>query len=256
MVVFLQLTIAGTDTGPFDIYTDSDGYATAVQTNVTRQTLIDGFNCTVIPNDATIIRARSTGLCINYDDASIGGITPPSYLHLATTDDYELKSVACAQDTDTSYYTQNGNVSIGVVVYSDSSLTTPVVGDPLRWIKLGEDCVVGSCSIYYACQINESGVIEDAVLCSSIIGNAHLGDYTDYVGSLDCCNQPNPTDYFYSIDGTFEETDVVYTDEDCTIPYAGNDHNYHKIEYQAGGGTFMAMRINHLGIIEETQICY
>lgn len=256
MIVFLQLTIAGGDVGPFDIYTDSDNYATAVQSNVTRQTLVTGFNCVVIPDDATIIRVTSTGECKNSDDAIIGGLSPLFYLHRATADDYEFKTIACSEDINISYYTQNGSISIGVTIYLESSLTTPLTGDPLRWIKIGEDCVVGSCGIYYVCQVNESGVIEDAVLCSSIIGTTHLGDYTDYVGSLDCCNQSDPIEYFYSIDGSFDVSDVVYTDEACTIPYVGNDHNYHKIEYQGGAGNFMAMRINHLGVIQQTVPCY
>ena len=97
MTVFLQLTIAGSDVGPFDIYTDSDNYATAVQSNVTRQTLVTGFNCTVIPNDATIVQVRSTGECKNYDNALIIGITPPFYSHIGTEDDYESKALACLQ---------------------------------------------------------------------------------------------------------------------------------------------------------------
>lgn len=254
MVVFLQLTIAGADTGPFDIYTDSDEFVTAVQTNVSWNTLTTGFNCTVIPNDATVIRVRSTGDCNNYVDANISGITPPSHLHLGTSIDYESKYQACIEDPNKEYYSANGNVVVGTRIYTDENLTSIYSGDPDRWILLGESCTPTTCSTYYAARVDGDGYIEEAVLCSSL-ANAHLGDETWFVSIVDCCDHSVTTDTFYSINGWYNVGDTVYTDPACTTPYTANDRYYHKIERESGGSNWYAFRIDGSGIILEMHDC-
>jgi len=66
MIVKITLTTAGTDTGPFNIYSSSDNYQTAVATNVAKSALLyPGYDATV-PNNATIVRVTSTGTCTNF----------------------------------------------------------------------------------------------------------------------------------------------------------------------------------------------
>ena len=68
MTVLITLTTAGADSGPFDLYTELDGYTTPFETGVTKSSLLAGYTSTLVPDYATIIRVTSTGDCINYID--------------------------------------------------------------------------------------------------------------------------------------------------------------------------------------------
>jgi len=68
MTVLITLTTAGSGTGPFDLYSDLDGYTTAFETGVSRTSLIGGYASTVVPDNTTTIRVKSTGNCSSYVD--------------------------------------------------------------------------------------------------------------------------------------------------------------------------------------------
>ena len=76
MTVLVTLTLAGTDVGPFNLFSNVDGYTTPLATGVSRAALLAGYSLTGVPDTATVIRAKSTGTCTNYIDMSIiGGTT-------------------------------------------------------------------------------------------------------------------------------------------------------------------------------------
>lgn len=66
MTVFLQLTVVGSDTGPFDLYSNFD-YDVPFETGVTKADLELGY-ITEVPDYAIVIRVTSTGDCINSTD--------------------------------------------------------------------------------------------------------------------------------------------------------------------------------------------
>jgi hypothetical protein len=83
--VFVTLTIAGTNTGPFDLFTDADGYAFPVINNVPKASLQAGY-LAVVPNGATIIRVKSDNpTCGNYIDLPITGTLPTTSTTSSTT---------------------------------------------------------------------------------------------------------------------------------------------------------------------------
>jgi hypothetical protein len=63
MTVTITLTLAGSDTGPFNLYSNVDGYASAFQTNVPRGTLEAGLTTATVPDGTTEILVKSTGVC-------------------------------------------------------------------------------------------------------------------------------------------------------------------------------------------------
>ena len=63
MTVTITLTLAGSDTGPFDLYSDADGYTTAFETGIAKSSLVAGFTTSAVPVDTTNILAKSTGVC-------------------------------------------------------------------------------------------------------------------------------------------------------------------------------------------------
>jgi len=82
--VLITLTTAGLDTGPFNLYSDADGYVTPFETGVAKSALVAGYTSTVVPDAATIIRVDSTGVCTNFVDLTIN-IVPPATTTTTTT---------------------------------------------------------------------------------------------------------------------------------------------------------------------------
>ena len=75
MTVLATLTLAGTDVGPFNLFSNVDGYTTPLATGISRSALIAGYSLTGVPDDAAVIRAQSTGTCTNYLDMYLSGGT-------------------------------------------------------------------------------------------------------------------------------------------------------------------------------------
>ena len=64
MNIFIQLTVAGNDTGPFDLYSDVDGFTSVYGIGISRANLVAGYNA-VVPDGTTQIKLQSTGNCTN-----------------------------------------------------------------------------------------------------------------------------------------------------------------------------------------------
>ncbi len=63
MTVTITLTLAGSDTGPFNLYSDVDGFTSAFQTAVPRGDFLTGLTIATVPDGTTEILVRSTGVC-------------------------------------------------------------------------------------------------------------------------------------------------------------------------------------------------
>lgn len=63
MTAIIKLTSAGANTGPFDLYSDTDNYAVAFATGITKSLLLIGYLTTDVPSTATNIKIISTGAC-------------------------------------------------------------------------------------------------------------------------------------------------------------------------------------------------
>ncbi len=74
MTVLVTLTLAGSDTGPFNLYSNID-YVTPLVTGVAKSTLTSGYTLTGVPEGATYIRVKSTQTCTSYIDLLIAGNT-------------------------------------------------------------------------------------------------------------------------------------------------------------------------------------
>ena len=68
MEAFIKLTTAGNNTGPFDLFSDVDGFTAAFLSFVTKVNLLAGYTSTVVPDFTTIIRVTSDSLCENSFD--------------------------------------------------------------------------------------------------------------------------------------------------------------------------------------------
>lgn len=74
--VIITIAAAGTDTGPFNLFSDADAYVTAFATGIAKSALLAGYTSTVVPDAATIVRVKSNSVgCTNYVDMEITSIT-------------------------------------------------------------------------------------------------------------------------------------------------------------------------------------
>jgi hypothetical protein len=85
MTVLITLTTAGLDSGPFNLYSDVDGYTTAFETGVSKTALVSGYTSSLVTNGTVTVRVKSTGTCTNYIDIPIGGITTTTSSTSTTT---------------------------------------------------------------------------------------------------------------------------------------------------------------------------
>ena len=74
MYVFITLTSAGADAGPFNLYSNVDGFVSAFATNVPKATLLAGYAVTA-PAGTTTVRIISVGVCTNFIDVTVSTTT-------------------------------------------------------------------------------------------------------------------------------------------------------------------------------------
>lgn len=70
MNIYVTITSAGADTGPFNLYSNVDGFISAFDTNVDKATLVAGYSTTA-PVGTTTVRIISFGECTNYIDVIV-----------------------------------------------------------------------------------------------------------------------------------------------------------------------------------------
>ena len=68
MTVLITLTVAGADSGPFNLYSNTDGFVSAFEIGVSKSALLAGYSSALVPDYTTVIRVLSTGDCTNYID--------------------------------------------------------------------------------------------------------------------------------------------------------------------------------------------
>lgn len=72
MTVLITLTTIGVDAGPFNLYSNIDGYTSAFDLSVPATSLLAGYPAASVPDLTTIIRVQSVGeLCSNSIDIPV-----------------------------------------------------------------------------------------------------------------------------------------------------------------------------------------
>jgi hypothetical protein len=72
MTVYITLTTAGTDSGPFNLYSDLDGFVTPFEVGVAKVDLESGYTSILVPDFTSVVRVLSTAqYCINYVDITL-----------------------------------------------------------------------------------------------------------------------------------------------------------------------------------------
>ncbi len=123
MNVLITLTNPGVDTGPFNIYTNVDNYVTAVATNISRVTLISGYNATV-PSTADTVKVESTGTCTSSIYLTV--IQPTT----TTTTSTSSTTTTTSSSTTTSTTTANPGTTTTTTTVPGTTTTTSTTPAP------------------------------------------------------------------------------------------------------------------------------
>lgn len=137
MNIIITLTTAGTDTGPFSLFSNVDGYITAFETGVAKSALLAGYSTSLAPVGTTTVRVKSNGLCTNFIDIVLAEPTTttttstcPTYYELAGCDpaDYAFTLIVPNLGIGQQYVLPGSPVKY--YTYTGSSLTTCTVPGP------------------------------------------------------------------------------------------------------------------------------
>jgi hypothetical protein len=90
MTVLITLTIAGANTGPFNLYSDVDGFVAPFESGVSKSALLAGYISVLVPLGTTTIRVVSFGECTNTTDISVITTTTTTTTSVPVEYDYYL----------------------------------------------------------------------------------------------------------------------------------------------------------------------
>jgi hypothetical protein len=129
MTVLVTLTLAGTDVGPFNLFSNVDGYTTALATGVSRAALVAGYNLLNVPDNASVIRVQSTGTCTNYLDMLLSGATTTTTSSTSSTTSTSTTAAPVPEcltgDTSAVASCVGGESALFTVTAGNTALITP-----------------------------------------------------------------------------------------------------------------------------------
>lgn len=154
MTVLITLIVAGANTGPFNLYSDVDGYLTPFESGVAKSALLAGYTSTLVPTGTNVIRVLSQGDCTNYVDIIIG--TPPTTTTTSTAcvRPGGLSDFNFAYATDSPYFDFRGSLtdacnSLGAPAYTGftGQAVDLTVGQTV-YFGLGTTCLLAPTGYY------------------------------------------------------------------------------------------------------------
>jgi hypothetical protein len=275
--VTITLTTAGVNTGPFDLYSNADSYASPFETGISKSALVSGYTSNLVPNTATIIKVKSTnGTCSNFGpEFPISGIPGPSPTPTNTNTPtptnpmtiytismgYDATSgwTACANyaafDRRTVYsYTPLSGFTNGTVIYKTYAVPLTATADN-GWYSDGTNFWVSAAGSLYSQTPCSTPVPTPTMTPTQTLPPVNYGIYTGatFISSVLACADTNyPNSSFWIAPGdTLSNGDIVYTDIYLSVPFVGND-NYYRIQKSA---TVYAAQISGGGYISNLTTC-
>jgi hypothetical protein len=122
MTVLLTLTTAGTDSGPFDLYSSSDAYTVPFETNISKALLVAGYTSSLVPDFATTVRVVSLGNCLNSTDIVLSTTTTTTSSTTTTTTTAFVCDLIIASTVTQDPTNQAGNNGTATITFEGGTL--------------------------------------------------------------------------------------------------------------------------------------
>ena len=156
--IFVKLNTADSDTGPFMVYSNVDGYITAYGINITKANLTNGVTVTV-PDFTTSVKIRSNGKCTN---SIIVNIAPAGSTTTTTTVRPSSTTTSSTTTSSTTTTTTSGGGQPGSTTTSSTSTSSTTTSTTIPSVL---DCTCQKSVFnppdgqsrqvsYYPCEIN------------------------------------------------------------------------------------------------------
>ena len=85
MAVLITITSAGSSTGPFNLYSNTDGFTIPFETNIPKANLLSGYNSVLVPVGTTIVQIKSLGTCTNSINIGVSNLPTTTVTPTSTT---------------------------------------------------------------------------------------------------------------------------------------------------------------------------
>jgi hypothetical protein len=275
--VTITLTVAGSNTGPFDLYSDVDSYATPFETGIAKSALVAGYTSNVVPSAATIIKCKSTnGTCNNFGpEFPISGLPGPTPTMTPTntptpTNPYTIYTFTMGYDVSNGWtacsnyaafnrrtvysYTPFSGLTNGSVIYKTSSIPLTDYADN-GWYSDGTNFWIATAGSLYSQTPCSTPQPTPTMTPTPTLPPVGYGVYTGatFVSSILACadtNYPSITVYISPGD-TLSNGDIVYSNYALTTPFVGNSQ-YYRIRKDA---SVFAAQISSGGYISNLTTC-
>jgi hypothetical protein len=127
MIVLVTLVLpVGADSGPFNLFSNTDGFTTAFDTNISASSLVAGYTSTSVPTGTTTIRVVSTGTCTNYIDIQVSLITTTTTSSSTSTTTSTSTSTSTSTTT-TSTSTSSSTTTTTTTIPPSTTTTTSTI---------------------------------------------------------------------------------------------------------------------------------
>ena len=128
MTTLITLSIpVGGDAGPFNLYSNTDGYTVPFATGISAAALTAGYTSTVVPEGTTVIRVVSTGWCTNYIDITINLIPTTTTTSSTSTSSTTTTSTTAVPTTTTTSSSTSTTTSTTTVPVTTTTTTTEFI---------------------------------------------------------------------------------------------------------------------------------
>ena len=148
MTVLITLIVAGANTGPFNLYSDVDGYVSPFESGVAKSALLAGYTSTLVPLGTNVIRVISSGECTNYIDIVIGETPTTTTTSTACVRPGGLANFNLAYAIDDPFFDFRGSLidaclSLNAIAYTGltGQALSLLVGETVYY-GLGTDCIL------------------------------------------------------------------------------------------------------------------
>ena len=146
MTILITLTLPpGGDAGPFNLYSNTDGYTIAFASNISASALQAGYTALFVPPGTTTIRVQSVGVCTNFINVPVNVLPTTTTTSSTSTSTTTSTTTAIPTTTTTSSSTSTSTTS------TSSSTTTTTTTIACQCYTLTCDGATDTTFEYVAC---------------------------------------------------------------------------------------------------------